>query len=406
MKRQIRDLFIIVTLILLVSGCGTQGIPEEEDDNTHSSEQLPVEDKDPELATGQEEKKDPAGRDSRVTDVRIALVTDISSVMDNVFNQAALQGIQVYADGAGISYSCYSTRADTQENYKETILSAIQDQAGLIICAGSHFEQAVGELQNDYSDIYFLLLDGVPRDSLGNAVAIAPNVHCITYKEEEAGYLVGYMSVLEGYRKFGFIGGEELPSVQKYGYGYLQGIDDAAGALEAADDVQVEYWYADTFLPNEQIAEISKEWYQAGTEIIFACGGSLYQSVLSSAEACDGMMIGVDVDQSDISKRFLTSAMKGIDSSIIIALDDFFASGKKWPPELAGNAASYGAREKCINLPVQSNAWRFQTATMDEYLKILARLKSGDIQISVDADTPPETIVAVIYYDQQEEKDF
>lgn len=406
MKRQIRDLFIIVTLILLVSGCGTQGIPEEEDDNTHSSEQLPVEDKDPELATGQEEKKDPADRDSRVTDVRIALVTDISSVMDNVFNQAALQGIQVYADGAGISYSCYSTRADTQENYKETILSAIQDQAGLIICAGSHFEQAVGELQNDYSDIYFLLLDGVPRDSLGNAVAIAPNVHCITYKEEEAGYLVGYMSVLEGYRKFGFIGGEELPSVQKYGYGYLQGIDDAAGDLEAADDVQVEYWYADTFLPNEQIAEISKEWYQAGTEIIFACGGSLYQSVLSSAEACDGMMIGVDVDQSDISKRFLTSAMKGIDSSIIIALDDFFASGKKWPPELAGNAASYGAREKCINLPVQSNAWRFQTATMDEYLKILARLKSGDIQISVDADTPPETIVAVIYYDQQEEKDF
>lgn len=404
MKWQIRDLFIIIALALLVSGCGAQGISEEED-NTHSSEQLPVEDKDPELATGQEERKDPADRDSRVTDVRIAFVTDISSVMDNVFNQAALQGIQVYADGAGISYSCYSTGADTQEDYKETILSAIQDQARLIVCAGSHFEQAVGALQNDYKDIYFLLLDGVPRDSSGNAVAIAPNVHCITYREEEAGYLVGYMSVLEGYRKFGFIGGEELPSVQRYGYGYLQGIDDAAGSLETADDVQVEYWYADTFLPDEQIEEISKEWYQAGTEIIFACGGSLYQSVLSAAEGCDGMLIGVDVDQSDISKRFLTSAMKGIDSSIIIALDDFFASGKKWPPELAGNAVSYGAREKCINLPVQSNAWRFQTATMDEYLQILARLKSGDIQISVDTDTPPETAVAVIYYDQQEEKD-
>ena len=405
MKRQIRNLFFIVTFILLASGCGTQTVPEEEEDNnTHSSGQL-VEDKDSEQAAGQEGMKDPSDHDSRATDVKIALITDISSVMDNVFNQAALQGIQTYADGADISYSCYSTRADAQENYKETLLSAVQDHAGLIVCAGSHFEQAVGELQNDYNDIYFLLLDGVPRDSSGNAVAIAPNVHCITYREEEAGYLVGYMSVLEGYKKFGFIGGEELPSVQRYGYGYLQGIDDAAGFLETADDIRVEYWYADTFLPDEQIEETSKEWYQAGTEIIFACGGSLYQSVLSSAEVCDGMLIGVDVDQSDISKRFLTSAMKGIDSSIIIALDDFFASGKKWPPELAGNAVSYGAREKCINLPVQSNAWRFQTATMDEYLQILARLKSGDIQISVDTDTPPETTVAVIFHDQQEEKD-
>lgn len=405
MKRQIKDLFIIAALTLLVSGCGTQITPEKEVDNANSSDQESEEEKEPELPKEQEEMEEPANHDSRAKDVRIALITDVSAVMDNGFNQAALRGIQTYADGAGVSYSCYNVEEDGPDSYEETVLSAIQDNARLIVCAGSHFEQAVGTLQNNYDDIYFLVLDGVPRDSSGNEDVIAPNVHCITYREEEAGYLVGYMSVLEGYRRFGFIGGEQLPSVQRYGYGYLQGIDDAAGLLGAADDIEVEYWYADSFSPNEQIETISGEWYQEGTEIIFACGGSIYQSVLSSAEADDGMLIGADVDQSDISGRFLTSAMKGIDSSVIIALDDFFASGKKWPSDLAGNVVSYGAREKCINLPVQNNAWRFQTATMEEYLQILARLKSGDIQISVDTDTLPETIVAVIYYDQLEEND-
>ena len=400
---------MIAAFILLASGCGTQDsdqveAAEEIQDSGPTADETkePEETDETEPPVEQEEGKE--SQDDRRSGVQIALVTDVSSAMDNGFNQAALQGIQTYADGAGISYSCYSTDEDSLDAYEDTIVSAIEDEAELIVCAGAHFEQAVGRLQDDYKSIYFLLLDGVPRDSYGNITEIRPNVHCITYREEEAGYLVGYMAVMEGCIQLGFIGGEPLPSVEKYGYGYLQGIDDAAAALEIVDDIQVEYWYADTFSPNKQIEEISMEWYQSGAEVIFACGGALYQSVLSSAEECDGMLIGVDVDQSGISDRFLTSAMKGIDSSVVVALDDFFASGKKWPREFAGNVVSYGAKEKCISLPVQNSAWRFQNAGTDEYLKVLARLRAGDIEISIDVDTLPETDVTVIYYNQQEER--
>ncbi|MDE6846537.1 MAG: BMP family ABC transporter substrate-binding protein [Lachnospiraceae bacterium] len=403
MKKKINILFMIVTLMLLVSACGTQTAPAVEPDNMQPADQTSDEIDDPEQDTVEDNTEN--SRDDRKSGVRIALVTDVSSVMDSGFNQAALQGIQTYADGAGVFYSTYSTDTDTSDSYKNTVLTAIQDNAELIVCVGTHFEQAVGELQNDYSDTYFLLLDGVPRDASGDFVDIASNVHCIAYREEEAGYLVGYMSVKEGYRKFGFIGGEPLPAVKGYGYGFLQGIDEAAVSIEDSDEIQVEYWYADTFSANKQIEEVSTEWYQSGTEIIFACGGSLYESVLSAAEECNGVLIGVDADQSGISGRFLTSATKGIDSSVIVALDDFFASGKKWPEELAGNVVSYGAKEKCISLPVQGNAWRFQTATINEYLQTLARLRSGDIQIPIDADTPPQVTVTVIYHDQQEESD-
>lgn len=409
MRRQIKGFFGIAVFVLLSSGCGVQSAPGEETEVTQVSdpaaeeEQNTEKEEEPQGKEDPEETKEPP--EDTVKKVQIALVTDVSSVMDNGFNQAALQGIQTYADGAGVPYSCYSTDVDTLDSYEDTILMAIQDKAELIICAGSHFEQAVGSLQEEYEDVSFLLLDGVPRDSYGNLDVIAPNVHCITYREEEAGYLVGYMSVLEGYRKLGFIGGEELPSVQKYGIGYLQGIDAAADTLEVLDEIQVEYWYADTFSPNRQIEEVAEEWYQDGVEVIFACGGSLYQSVLPSAETEDGMLIGADVDQSDLSERFLTSAMKGIDASVIVAIDEYFANGKKWPEDLAGNTVSYGAKEKCISLPVQDKAWRFQKATTSDYLKVLAQLRSGDIQISIDTETPPETAATVIYHNQQEEKD-
>ena len=192
MKNKIKYFFIFVALILMVSGCGTQTVPEEEPDNTHPADQVSDENDDP--VQGAEQDNTENSRDDRKSGARIALVTDVSSAMDSGFNQAALQGIQTYADGAGVFYSTYSTDTDTPESYKNTVITAIQDNAELIVCAGTHFEQVVGDLQNDYSDIYFLLLDGIPRDSSGTPIDIASNVHCITYREEEAGYLVGYMS--------------------------------------------------------------------------------------------------------------------------------------------------------------------------------------------------------------------
>ncbi len=203
MKKKI--IMLITMLIFMVSACSARTAPAEEADHTQQGEQEADENV-PSGAPAPENEENSG--ENRKSGVRIALVTDVSSVMDSGFNQAALKGIQTYSDGAGVFYSSYSTQTDAPEAYRDTVLAAIQDNAELIVCVGSHFEQAVGELQDDYEDIYFLLLDGVPRDSADEEVTIAPNVHCMTYREEEAGYLVGYMAVVEGYRKFGFIGGE------------------------------------------------------------------------------------------------------------------------------------------------------------------------------------------------------
>lgn len=413
MRKRVKLWVCIAAAGMLCAGCGEEtgiaGKPIEteipvETESPAEEEEPPADD----TALEQEPAKmleQETQSHCQITGGQVALVIDVGTAMDNGFNQAALNGAQTYAEAADISYSYYSAGEDTPESYENAVITAIENDAVLVICAGSHFEQAVGQLQKEYSDVYFLLLDGVPRDAEGDEIEIASNVHCITYQEEEAGYLAGYMAVLDGYTKLGFIGGEQLPAVEQYGYGYLQGIDAAAEVMGNSDDISVEYWYAGTFMADGRIEEVSREWYEAGTEVIFTCGGSLYQSVLTSAEVCDGRLIGVDVDQSGVSERFLTSAMKGIDSSVIDALDEFFANGRSWPKEIAGNVISYGAKEKCVRLPVQAAAWRFKNAAMSDYLKVLAGLKNGDIQVSDDIDIQPETTVAVIYHERQQEDD-
>lgn len=333
--------------------------------------------------------------DFQKTGGQIALVAANSSSHDKSYLENAYSGMQIYAQAAGVSYSVYGAAQNTCEEYLSVIKQAISDGASLILCAGPSFSEPVGILQDTYPDIHFLMLDGIPEDNNGNAVSISSNVHCIAFCEEQAGYLAGYMAVWEGYTKFGFIGAKATDSITRYGYGYLQGIDDCANAFGISRQVSVNFWYADSFEPKDNIYRKAADWYQSGTEVIFSCGGSLYESVLKAANAYNGLLIGADVDQSKLSDHFLTSACKGVQTAVIIALDEYFAAGDLWPEDMAGKVLAYGADERCIELPTADASWRFQNLTEEDYMKMFTLLKSGDITVSDDTEAPPDVEIQV-----------
>lgn len=399
-------IFICILILLFTcAGCGTSAATVEETKSPepdctvtpapspeHSDPQMPS------ASPVHNAERDYYG-DYMESGGEVALVIDCNSVEDNGYNQAAYEGARTYAQAAGVSYSCYCAGNDTDEAYVTALETAIANDAKLVICVSAHFEQALGSLQDDFPDIHFLLLDGVPRDASGRELPIAPNVHCISYHEEEAGYLAGYMAVMEGYTNLGFIGGETFPSIKRYGTGFLQGIDAAACELNISDDITVEYAYTDTILPDQKIEEASAKWYKSGTEIIFACGGSIYESVLASAEATGGLLIGADTDHSSVSELFLTSAIKEIKYSVIMTLDEYFACGNIWPEDLAGQMTTYGISDKCIGLPVSDHAWRFEKVLYADYSKLLSRIRNGEIVISDNIASSPETGIQVNYHD-------
>ena len=117
-------------------------------------------------------------------------------------------------------------------------------------------------------------------------------------------------------------------------------------------------------------------WYESGTEIVFACGGSMFQSVAAAASANDGYVVGVDVDQSSESETVVTSAMKGLSAAtqwaIAKVFDGTFA-------EIGGIATSLGAADDAVGLP--TDTWSLEKFTVDEYNKLYESIKSGELTV-------------------------
>ncbi|MDE5910528.1 MAG: BMP family ABC transporter substrate-binding protein [Lachnospiraceae bacterium] len=397
-RKKIADSMMILLLAGMLAGCNGEGAQET------ISEEAKTPLVDIEIQKQQREAarvepmadllKDHYG-DYQEKGGEIAFVSD-GVVMDGNYNEVIYEGVQMYALAAGVSFSYYNVEEDNLEGHVDTVENAIVNNAKVVVCAGYDFQEAVGELQNVYPDISFLLIDGVPVDTDGEPLEIEDNVHCVSFKEEESGYLAGYMAVLEGYRNLGFIGGKEEPPVIRYGYGYLQGIDDAARELEL-EDVTVNYWYAGTFQSSEEICKEAERWYEEGTEVIFACGGFLYESVLEAARRENGLLIGVDVDQNERSQYFLTSAVKDIANAVVISLDDYFAEGGKWSEAFAGENVRYGVEDNCTGIPVLETEWKFQRVTMEKFYEVYTQVRQGEKTVSEEIEERPQVSVAVKY---------
>ena len=86
-------------------------------------------------------------------------------------------------------------------------------------------------------------------------------------------------------------------------------------AMEMEREITLKYQYTDTFLPSDEVRQKSKEWYEDGVQVIFACNGGASVSVMQTAEELDGKVIGVDADQSAVSPTVLTSAGKKLKRS-------------------------------------------------------------------------------------------
>jgi basic membrane protein A len=126
--------------------------------------------------------------------------------------------------------------------------------------------------------------------------------------------------------------------------------------------------------------------YQEGTEVIFACGGSVGKSVMSAASESSKKVIGVDVDQRYDSDTVITSATKGLGASVIAVLESIYKTNK-WDT-YAGKTTVFNASNNGVGLPTtvigdeKANAFdRFKSFTKDDYDKVFKSLADGSVQL-------------------------
>lgn len=327
----------------------------------------------------------------------IALVTDVGNIDDKSFNQGTWEGVKAFAEANNITYNYYRPSEDSTEARVETMKTAIETGAKVVVCPGYLFEEAVYKIQKDYPEVQFLLIDGEPHDE-NYSYETASNVHCILYQEEQAGYFAGYAAVKDGYTKLGFLGGMDVPAVIRYGYGFLQGANAAAKEMKVEKDVTVKYWYAGGFAPTDEIKTKMEAWYADGTEVVFSCGGGIYLSATAAAEAANTKVIGVDVDQSAESETIITSAMKELKNSVVLSLEQLYKTEDHvWPTTLAGKTSTLGAADNCTGLPTAKDSWRLTKFTVEEYNELFEDVKSGKVKISNETKTRPDVAISVDY---------
>lgn len=307
----------------------------------------------------------------------IALVSDLGTIKDHSFNQASWEGIIQYATENNISYKNYQPQEGTADAYVENIELAIENGAKLVICPGYNFETPVYIAQDKYPDVTFILIDGEPHNMAHSESRIEDNVKAILFKEEQAGFLAGYAVVKEGYTKLGFVGGMAVPSVIRFGYGFVQGCDYAA--KEMGINTEISYTYAGTFSESEDAKNMAVSWYQRGTQVIFACGGAIGDSVIAAAEQENGKVIGVDADQSIESETVITSAMKMITAAVYGGIKEYYSGNFQ-----GGSIQLFLVENNGIGLPM--NTSRFTVFSKEDYDNIYSKLLTENIEINNQVD--------------------
>lgn len=343
-----------------------------------------------------------APTDQPATDgYEIALVTDVGNIDDQSFNQYTWEGVKDWAEANGKTYNYYRPSEDSDEARVETIKTAIERGAKVVVLPGFLFAGALNVVPQDYPDVTFIGIDMTSKETNPGSPDVAeplPNTVLISYQEEQSGYLAGYAAVKDGYTKLAYLGGMAVPAVIRYGEGFVQGANAAAVELGNAADVEIKYWYSGSFSPTDEIKTKTAGWYTEGTEIIFAAGGGIIFSAIASAEeTAAGKLIGVDVDQGYLNDRVVTSAMKALYVSVQTALTAWNNNGGKLPDAYAGHGITFGAAEDAVGLPTAADSWRFQQFTVEEYEALLGKLKSGEIVVSNDTANHPEVAITVDY---------
>ncbi|MGL5020961.1 MAG: BMP family lipoprotein [Mycoplasmatales bacterium] len=247
----------------------------------------------------------------------ITMVSDTGGINDKSFNQGTWEGVQKYCAEAGVTAAFIETTSESQYIPNLTIAA---ENSKVVVGAGFTFEKPMYEVASKFPDVKFVLIDGQPTNSNDEKVEL-DNVQSYFFDEAQAGYLAGFITgKTTTTNKVGFIGGMEIPPVQKFGWGYLQGIQDAN------PDVVVDYQYAGDFSNSALGKTLADAMYNGGGDIIFTAAGGTNTGVVEASKSLVlngkiAWVVGVDRDMyedgtytsdNETKSVILTSAVKNV----------------------------------------------------------------------------------------------
>jgi basic membrane protein A len=297
--------------------------------------------------------------------LKVGMVTDVGGLNDHGFNHLAYVGLQDAQKRLGITFRVAESRSPA--DYIPNLAAFARQGYDLVLGVGYTEIAAMGAVSKRFPNTRFAIVD-VANEDLGGK---PKNVLGLLFREEQVGYLAGYLAGLEAKRLPGkdvvsSVAGEKQPPVDRFIAGYQ------AGARKADPKVTPVNGYSQDFNDQSKCTAIALNQIGAGSVAVFAVAGGCGLGALDAARERHVWGIGVDADQSFLGSHILTSATKKVDRAVFLAV----ASAQKGT--FHGGNAVYGLEQGGVGLgKISPKVPKSEVAALN---RIKAQLIAGKIR--------------------------
>lgn len=268
----------------------------------------------------------------------------------------------------------------------ETTLYETSDGNYDIIIVGTYQMQEILEkVAPEYPDKKYIIFDSEVNYKAGGF----ENVYSILFKQNEGGYLAGALGAMisgnaelplsEGKKMIGVVAGMNIPVLNDFIAGYIQ------GAKDAVPEVKVSTSYIGDFNDTAKAKDLSKAQIKMGADVVFHVAAQAGLGVIEGAADEGRYAIGVDADQALALKEtqpkqaetIATSVVKNIDQAILLSVKNHIDGKLKY-----GSAESLGIKEKAVDIAENEYFNQIATDEMKTKIKELReKIVSGELKV-------------------------
>ncbi|MDR1193632.1 MAG: BMP family ABC transporter substrate-binding protein [Peptococcaceae bacterium] len=282
-----------------------------------------------------------------------------------------------------------------QTKWYPTFKDYCEQDYDLILTVSAPINDVLTEIAAEYPGQKFMNV------ACGAEMEVPENVYVMESDMGEMGYLAGVAAALKvgelGENKIGFIGGMDIPDINQFLIGYID------GARYINPDIKVAYAFVGDFADPSKAKETALVMY-ADIPVIYQAAGGSGLGVFSAAKELTQrgkprFAIGVDSDQAmelkdsdpEAANLIITSTVKQISESTLNAVARYLQNEVAW-----GVQDRNGLRDKAISLSKNEFYEKLLSAEDRQVVEeVEAKLIAGEIAPQKNKGLSAQEIAAI-----------
>jgi basic membrane protein A len=321
-------------------------------------------------ATGSARTAAPAAPAAHHATLKVGLVTDIGGLNDRSFNHLAYLGLQKAQSQLGVEGRVLESHSNA--DYIPNLSTLAQQGYDLVIGVGFLMSDAIDTVATKFPNTKFMIID-FPWEATKDKPA---NLEGTVFHEEQAGYLVGYLSGLVVKAHIGVkagkvvstVGGQKIPPVDHYIAGFQ------AGAKAAYKGIKTLNGYSQDFVAQDKCKNLALQQIAQGSRVVFQVAGGCGLGALDAAKTKGVWGVGVDADQAYLGSYILSSAVKRVDTDVFTTIKQLkngsLKTGRTFSFTVANGGIDIGKISKKVPKSIQQKVAAIKAKIAKNKIKI------------------------------------